>query len=110
MHFLQIIDKTFTKFCGILTKNCGILTNLLEMCRTFAPEIKDENEIMDTIVIITIVISTIMAQAIVVMIIMLLYYHWRNHELLVNFSAFIRENLKLKDEIDRLQEELKVEN
>ncbi len=33
-------------------------------------------------------------------VILLFYYHWRNQELLVNFSAFIRENLKLKDEID----------
>jgi len=39
------------------------------------------------------------------LVILLFYYHWRNQELLVNFSAFIRENLKLKDEIDRLEEE-----
>ncbi len=60
---------------------------------------------MGTIVIIAIVISTIVALGIIGLIILLLYYHWRNQELLVNFSAFIRENLKLKDEIDKLQDE-----
>jgi len=42
---------------------------------------------------------------VIMLVILLFYYHWRNQELLVNFSAFIRENLKLKDEIDRLEEE-----
>lgn len=60
---------------------------------------------MDTIVIIAIIISTIVALGIIALIILLFYYHWRNQELLVNFSAFIRENLKLKDEVDRLQDE-----
>ena len=63
--------------------------------------------IMDITVIITIIISTIVALAIVALVVMLFYYHWRNQELLINFSAFIRENLKLKDEIDKLQEENK---
>lgn len=60
---------------------------------------------MDTTVIIAIIISTIVALAIVALVILLFYYHWRNQELLVNFSAFIRENLKLKDEIEQLQDE-----
>ena len=60
---------------------------------------------MDTTVIIAIIISTVVALAILALVILLFYYHWRNQELLVNFSAFIRENLKLKDEIDRLEEE-----
>ena len=63
---------------------------------------------MDTTVIIAIIISTIVALAILALVILLFYYHWRNQELLVNFSAFIRENLKLKDEIDRLEEENEV--
>lgn len=58
---------------------------------------------MDTTVIIAIILSTIVALGIVVLIIVLFYYHWRNQELLVSFSAFIRENLKLKDEIERLR-------
>ena len=60
---------------------------------------------LDITVIITIIISTIVALVIGVLIILMGYYLWRNHELLVNFSAFIRENLQLKDEIDRLREE-----
>ena len=60
---------------------------------------------MDTTVIISIIISTIVALAIVALVVVLFYYHWRNQELLVNFSAFIRENLKLKDEIEQLQDE-----
>ena len=77
---------------------------------------------MDTTVIISIIISTIVALAIVALVVVLFYYHWRNQELLlfyyhwrnqelpVNFSAFIRENLKLKDEIEQLQEENNVLN
>jgi sensor histidine kinase YesM len=63
---------------------------------------------MDITVIIAIIISTVVALAILALVILLFYYHWRNQELLVNFSAFIRENLKLKDEIDRLEEENEV--
>lgn len=60
---------------------------------------------MDTTVIIAIIISVIVALGILALVVLLFYYHWRNQELLVNFSAFIRENLKLKDEIDKLEEE-----
>lgn len=60
---------------------------------------------MNITVIITIVISTIVALVIGVLVVLIGYYHWRNRELLINFSAFIRENLQLKDEIDRLREE-----
>ena len=63
---------------------------------------------MDITVIIAIIISTVVALAILALVILLFYYHWRNQELLVNFSAFIRENLKLKDEIDRLEDENEV--
>ena len=45
---------------------------------------------MDTTVIIAIILSTIVALGIVVLVIVLFY-------------AFIRENLKLKDEIERLR-------
>ena len=60
---------------------------------------------MDTTVIIAIIISVIAALGILALVVLLFYYHWRNQELLVNFSAFIRENLKLKDEIEKLEEE-----
>ncbi len=60
---------------------------------------------MDTYVIIAVIVASVLATAAIAMVILLLYYHWRNRELLTNFSAFIRENLKLKDEIGRLQEE-----
>ena len=60
---------------------------------------------MDTTVIFAIVISTVVAMGIVILVILLFFYHWRNQELLVNFSAFIRGNLKLKDEINKLQVE-----
>ena len=62
---------------------------------------------METTVIISIIISTIVALAIVALVVVLFYYHWRNQELLVNFSAFIRE---LKDEIEQLQDENNVLN
>jgi cell division protein FtsL len=60
---------------------------------------------MDTYVIIAVIVASVLATAAIALVILLLYYHWRNRELLTNFSAFIRENLKLKDEIGRLQEE-----
>ncbi len=60
---------------------------------------------MDTYVIIAVIVASVLATAAIAMVVLLLYYHWRNRELLTNFSAFIRENLKLKDEIGRLQEE-----
>ncbi|MBP5558204.1 MAG: hypothetical protein J6X71_00360 [Bacteroidales bacterium] len=60
---------------------------------------------MDTYVIIAVIVASVLATAAIAMVVLLLYYHWRNRELLTNFSAFIRENLKLKDEIVRLQEE-----
>jgi ABC-type siderophore export system fused ATPase/permease subunit len=59
---------------------------------------------VDTTVIFAIIIANVVALAVVALVILLFYYHWRNQELLVNFSAFIRENLKLKDEIGKLQE------
>ena len=64
---------------------------------------------MDTTVILAIIISTVIALGIVALVILLFYYHWRNQELLVNFSAFIRENLKLKDEIDNLRKSSRVD-
>ncbi len=60
---------------------------------------------MDITVIFAIIISTIVTLGIVILVILLFFYHWRNQELLVNFSAFIRENLKLKDEINKLHVE-----
>ena len=60
---------------------------------------------MDTYVIIAVIVASVLATAAIAMVILLLYYHWRNRELLTNFSAFIRENMKLKDEIGRLQKE-----
>lgn len=60
---------------------------------------------MDTTVIIAIVVATVLAIGIIGLVIVLFYYHWRNRDLMTNFSAFIRENLKLKDEINRLQDE-----
>ena len=60
---------------------------------------------MDTIVIISIIISCIVALVILALVILLLFYHWRNKELMINFSAFIRENLILKDELTKLHNE-----
>lgn len=92
-------------FCEIFTKSCEILTTYFVTLCNFAAEIKTRMTIMDITVIITIIVSTIVTLVIGVLAILVFYYHWRNHELLVNFSAFIRENLQLKDEIEKLQEE-----
>ena len=60
---------------------------------------------MDTTAIIAIIVATIVALGVIGLVIVLFYYHWRNRDLMTNFSAFIRENLQLKDEINRLQDE-----
>lgn len=60
---------------------------------------------MDATVIMAIIISAIVVLGILILVIVLFYYHWRNNELLANFSVFIRENIKLKDEVSKLQEE-----
>ena len=60
---------------------------------------------MNTTVIFSIVIATVVAIGVIGLVVVLFYYHWRNRDLMTNFSAFIRENLQLKDEINRLQDE-----
>jgi len=77
-----------------------MLTRLSASRRTFAPQIvncKLSNSKLSS----WIQLSSLQSS----LVILLFYYHWRNQELLVNFSAFIRENLKLKDEIDKLEDE-----
>jgi sensor histidine kinase YesM len=83
-----------------------MLTNFLATRCTFAfRNRKMQTGFMDITVIFAIIISTIVTMGIVILVVLLFYYHWRNKELLVNFSAFIRENLKLKDEINKLLDE-----
>ena len=60
---------------------------------------------MDNTVIITIIISTVVALGIIALVVVLFYYHSRNKELMQNFSGFIKENLKLKEELFKLQDE-----
>jgi len=60
---------------------------------------------MDITFIIAVVISTIVSLGILILVVMLIYYNWRNHELLANFCAFVRDNLQLKEEIVKLKNE-----
>ena len=65
---------------------------------------------MDTIVIISIIISCVVAMVILALVILLFFYHWRNKELLINFTAYIRENIILKDELAKLHYKNKESN
>ena len=60
---------------------------------------------MDDKTLIAIVISTVIALGLVALVVVLFYYHSRNKELMQNFSGFIKENLKLKEELYKLQDE-----
>ena len=58
----------------------------------------------------TLVLAVALAAAILVIIVglvaLLIYYRWRNAELLTGLAKFIRENNRHQSEVERLQEEI----
>ena len=56
---------------------------------------------------ITIVFALALAAVILVVIVaLLIYYRWRNAELLTGLAKFIRENTRHRHEVERLQREI----
>ena len=62
---------------------------------------------LDTTTIIAVALSTVVLLIIIGLVAALVYYHWRNSELMSGLSYFIRQNRKLEDEVDALLCELR---
>jgi cell division protein FtsL len=62
---------------------------------------------MNGYVIIATALATVILLIIIVLSVGLLYYRWRTTELLSGMVAFVRQNQKLEDELNRLTQELK---
>ena len=62
---------------------------------------------LDTTTIIAVALSTVVLLIIIGLALALVYYHWRNSELMSGLSDFIRQNRKLEDKVDSLLCELK---
>ncbi len=59
---------------------------------------------METTFILTVALSVAVVVVIIGLVITLLYYRWRNAELLTGLGEFLRENLKLRRQISRMQQ------
>ena len=59
---------------------------------------------MDTTFILTVALSVAVVVVILGLVFTLLYYKWRNAELLTGLGEFLRENLKLRHQISKMQE------
>lgn len=71
--------------------------------RTFAIEIKNVTA-MEIAFILTVALSVAVVVVILGLVLTLLYYRWRNTELLTGLGEFLRENLKLRRQISKMQE------
>jgi len=61
---------------------------------------------METTFILTVALSVAVVVVIVGLVITLLYYRWRNAELLTGLGEFLRENLKLRRQISKMQQSM----
>ena len=59
---------------------------------------------METTFILTVALSVAVVVVIIGLVITLLYYRWRNTELLTGLGEFLRENLKLRRQISEMQQ------
>jgi len=59
---------------------------------------------MDITFILTVALSVAVVMVILSLVLALLYYRWRNAELLTGLGEFLRENLKLRYQISKMQE------
>lgn len=61
---------------------------------------------METTFILTVALSVALVMVILILVFTLLYYRWRNTELLAGLGVFLRENLRLKQQISKMQQEM----
>lgn len=61
---------------------------------------------METTFILTVALSVAIVMVILILVFTLLYYRWRNTELLAGLGVFLRENLRLKQQISKMQQEM----
>ena len=59
---------------------------------------------METTFILTVALSVAVVLVILGLVITLLYYRWRNTELLTGLGMFLRENVKLRRQISNMQQ------
>jgi len=58
---------------------------------------------MEMTFILTVALSVAIVLVIIILVATLLYYRWRNTELMSGIAMFVEENLKLRKEVERLK-------
>ena len=61
---------------------------------------------IDITLILTSALAAVILIVIVTLVALLIYYRWRNAELLTGLAKFIRENNRQQREVERLQREI----
>ena len=61
---------------------------------------------IDITLILTSALTAVILIVIVALVALLIYYRWRNAELLTGLAKFIRESQRRKREVERLQREI----
>ena len=59
---------------------------------------------METTVILAVAFSVAVVVIILTLVFALLYYRWRNTELLTGLGEFLRENMQLRRQISKMQQ------
>ena len=59
---------------------------------------------METTFIFTVALSVAVVVVILILVFTLIYYRWRNAELMTGLGEFLRENLKLRRQISEMQQ------
>ena len=61
---------------------------------------------METTFFLTVALSVAVVVVIIGLVVTLLYYRWRNTELLTGLGELLRENLKLRRQISKMQQNM----
>ena len=61
---------------------------------------------MDLQLILTSALTAVILVVIAALVALLIYYRWRNAELLTGLAKFIRENLRQRQELERMRMEI----
>ena len=86
--------------CAVRTNLCAKRTNVPEEYTTFATG-------MNANFIIAVALATVVTIVIIALALLLVYYHWRNTELMNGITSFIHRNWKMEKQISQLEKELK---
>ena len=61
---------------------------------------------IDITIVFALALAAVILVVIVALVALLIYYRWRNAELLTGLAKFIRENTRHRHEVERLQREI----